>query len=121
MQEVPQDEFKDHNLFVGPILCVLCSSGSKFLKPVTIQLPICLRDKLVNIPHPSECRVRVFFHNSRRKTRSWDEISDKLENSSSYDGKLVKFKVRGFSRYVYRCFNLRCRIKASRPKGNMES
>ena len=102
MQEVPQDEFNDHKLFVGPILRVLCSSGSKFLKPVTIQLPISLRDKVVKIPHPSECRVRVFFLNSRRKTRAWDEISDKLENSSSYDGKLVKFKVRGFSRYVYR-------------------
>ena len=100
VQQVPQDEFKDHDLFVGPILRVLCSSGSTFLEPVTIQLPVSLRDNLANIPQP--CRVRVFFLNSERKTREWDEISDKLENPASYNGNLVKFKVRGFSMYVYR-------------------
>ena len=102
VQEVPQDEFQGHDLFSGPILRVLCSSRATFLKLVTIQLPVSLGNKLVNIPQPSARRVRIFFLSTERETKEWIEISDKLENPASYDGKLVKFKVRRFSGYVYR-------------------
>ena len=102
VQEVPQDEFQRHDLFCGPILRVLCSSKATFLEPVTIQLPVSLGNKLVNIPQPSDCRVRIFFRSPERETKEWVEISDKLENPASYDGKLVKFKVQRFSGYVYR-------------------
>ncbi|XP_044176229.1 uncharacterized protein LOC122959173 [Acropora millepora] len=100
VQEVPQNEFQGHNLFVGPILHVLCTSRATFLKPVTIKLPVSLGDKLVNIPQPSECRVRVFFLNSEREKKEWIEISDELENPPNYDGKLVTFKVQRFSGYA---------------------
>jgi len=72
------------------------------LEPVTIQLPVSLGNRLVNVPQPSECRVRVFFRSAERGTKEWVEISDKLEIPASYDGKLVKFKVQRFSGYVYR-------------------
>ena len=72
------------------------------MEPVTIQLPVFLGNKLVNIPRPSMCRVRVFFLRGERETKEWIEISDELENPASYDGKLVKFKVRRFSGYVQR-------------------
>ncbi|XP_074621186.1 uncharacterized protein LOC141879794 isoform X5 [Acropora palmata] len=101
VQEVPQDEFQDHGLFCGPILRLLCSSRATFLKPVTIQLPVSLGNKLVNIPQPAECRVRIFFLSSERETKEWVEISDKLENPASYDGKLVKFKVQHFSGFAF--------------------
>ncbi|XP_015768822.1 PREDICTED: uncharacterized protein LOC107347436 [Acropora digitifera] len=101
VQEVPQDEFQDHGLFCGPILRLLCSSRATFLKPVTIQLPVSLGNKLVNIPQPAECRVRIFFLSSERETKEWVEISDKLENPASYDGKLVKFKVQNFSGFAF--------------------
>ena len=100
VQEVPQDEFQGHGLFCGPILRILCSSSATFLEPVTIQLPVSLGNELVNIPQPSDCRVRIFFLSPERKTKEWIEISDKLENPASYDGKLVKFKVQRFSGYV---------------------
>ena len=102
VQEVPQDEFQRHDLFCGPILRVLCSSKATFLEPVTIQLPVSLGNKLVNIPQPSDCRVRILFLSPEGETKEWVEISDKLENPASYDGKLVKFKVQRFSGYVYR-------------------
>ena len=102
VQEVPQNEFQSHSLFYGPILRVLCSSRATFLQPVTIQLPISLGNKPVNIPQPSECRVRIFFLSPEREPKEWIEISDKLETPASYDGKLVKFKVQRFSGYVYR-------------------
>ena len=71
------------------------------MEPVTIQLPVSLGNRLVNVPQPSECRVRVFFRSAERGTKEWVEISDKLEIPASYDGKLVKFKVQRFSGYVY--------------------
>ncbi|XP_015775967.1 PREDICTED: uncharacterized protein LOC107354065 isoform X14 [Acropora digitifera] len=101
VQEVPQDEFQRHDLFCGPILRVLCSSKATFLEPVTIQLPVFLGNKLVNIPQPCDCRVRIFFLSPERETKEWVEISDKLENPASYDGKLVKFKVQRFSGYAF--------------------
>ena len=72
------------------------------MEPVTIQLPVSLGNKLVNIPQPSECRVRIFFLSPERGIKEWVEISDELENLASYDGKLVKFQVHRFSRYVYK-------------------
>ena len=99
VQEIPQDEFRGRHLFAGPILHVLCCSRATFLEPVTIQLPVSLGDKLVNIPHPSKCRVRIFFLSSEREMKEWIEISDELKEPASYDGKFVKFKVQSFSRY----------------------
>ena len=97
---MPQDEFQGLDLFAGPILHVLCPSRAAFLEPVTIQLPLSLGNKLVNIPDPSVCRVRVFFLSSEQETKEWIEISNELEHPASYDGKFIKFKVRHFSRYV---------------------
>ena len=102
VQEVPQHELQGRNLFAGPILRVLCTSRAKFLKSVTIKLPVSLGDKLVYIPQPSVCRVRIFFLNSEREPKEWIEISDELENPANYDGKLVTFKVQRFSGYVDR-------------------
>ena len=102
VQEVPQNEFQGRNIFVGPILHILCTSRATFLKPVTIKLPVSLGDKLVNIPQASVLRVRVLFLNSERETKEWIEISDELENPAYYDGKLVTFKVQRFPGYVDR-------------------
>ena len=103
VQEVPQDVFQGRDIFAGPILRVLCSSRATFLEPVTIQLPVSLGGSVLNIPHDTVCRVRVFYLSSERETREWVEISNELENPASFDGRVVKFKVRGFSRYaVYR-------------------
>ncbi|XP_067020029.1 uncharacterized protein [Acropora muricata] len=99
VQEVPQDKFQGRGLFSGPILRVLCSSRATFLKPVTIQLPVSLGNKLVDIPQPSNCGVRIFFHSIEGETWQWVEISDRLENCASYDGKVVKFMVQGFIRF----------------------
>ena len=100
VQEVPQDEFENVDLFAGPILRILGSPKAEFLKPVTIQLPVCLREKTPTIPNPSMCRVRIFFLRSETESKEWIEISSELENPATYDGKVVKFQVRRFSGYV---------------------
>lgn len=101
VQEVPQDKFQGHGLFCGPILRVQCSSEATFLEPVTIQLPVSLGNKLVDIPRPSKCHVRILFHSSERECWQWVDFSDRLENPASYDGNVVKFMVQRFSEYVY--------------------
>ena len=98
VEEVPQDEFEGHDLFCGPILHVICSSRATFLEPVTIQLPVSRGSKVVNVQRPSACRVRLFVRNPERETKEWVEISDKLENPASYDGKVVTLKAPRFSR-----------------------
>ncbi|XP_067047117.1 uncharacterized protein [Acropora muricata] len=107
VQEVPQDEFLDVDLFAGPILRIFGSPKAEFLKPVTIQLPVCLREKNMTIPNPSMCRVRIFFLRSETESKDWIEISSDLENPATYDGKVVKFQVRRFSGYA--CFLDWCR------------
>ncbi|XP_044170022.1 uncharacterized protein LOC122954060 [Acropora millepora] len=102
VQEVPQDEFQDLDLFAGPILRILGSPKAEFSKPVTIQLPVCLREKTPTIPNPSMCRVRIFFLRSETESKDWIEISSELENPPTYDGKVVKFQVQRFSGYT--CF-----------------
>ena len=97
VEEVSQDEFEGEDVFCGPILHVICSSRATFLEPVTIQLPVSLGSKVVNVQRPSACRVRLFVLNSERETKKWVEISDKLENPASCDGKVVTFKAPRFS------------------------
>ncbi|XP_067018270.1 uncharacterized protein [Acropora muricata] len=101
VQEVPQDVFQGRDIFAGPILRVLCSSRATFLEPLTIQLPVSLGGSVLNIPHDTVCRVRVFYLSSEKETREWVEISNELENPASFDGRVVKFKVRGFSRFTF--------------------
>lgn len=104
MRFLKQDDFQGRDLFAGPIHGVLCSSRVTFLEPFTMQLPVSFRVSVVSIPHPSVClfRISFFFLCSKRETMEWTEISDELENPTSYDGEVVKFKVRGFTGYVYR-------------------
>ena len=97
VQEVPQDELQGLDLFAGPILHILDSSKAELLKTVTIQLPVCLREKEMTIPDPSMCRVRIFVLPTETETMDWIEISSDLENPATYDGKVVKFQVRRFS------------------------
>ncbi|XP_015775029.1 PREDICTED: uncharacterized protein LOC107353219 isoform X2 [Acropora digitifera] len=102
VQEVPQDEFQDLHLFAGPILHISDSSETEFLKPVTVQLPVCLREKTPTIPNPSMWRARIFYLRSETESKEWIEISSELDNPATYDGKVVKFQVRRFSGYA--CF-----------------
>ena len=98
MQEVPGEEFKDQDVFLGPILRVSCSQIVEFSKPVTIQLPVSLRSDQERIPVPSTCRVRVLFLNSDGEDKKSMEITDDLRSPVNFDGKFVSFQVERFSR-----------------------
>ena len=101
MQEVPGEEFEGKGVLVGPILRIVCTEIVEFLKPVTIQLPICLGDEQQGIPDLSTCRIRVLFLKSHDEQKEWVEITDNLTNPPSTDGNIVQFQVQRFSGYVY--------------------
>lgn len=99
MQEVLSEDFKGKEFLVGPILRISCSEVVEFLSPVTIQLPVSLRDEQLDIPDASKCRVRVLFLRSADGQKEWVEITEDVRNSTRFDGRTVRFQVQRFSGY----------------------
>ena len=102
-------------MLAGPILSVLCSKEVEFQEPVTVQLPLSLRDtdqaaELLGIPDLSFVRARVLLQSSDGTEREWTEITD--DSPPWLEGTLIKFSVKHFSRYakvtirfqIVRCF-----------------
>ena len=83
-------------MLFGPVLRIVCSQVH-FLKPVTIQLPVSLRNGQEGIPDPLKCRVRVFFLRPDGEQKEWIEITNDLVNPASFDGTIVRFQVERFS------------------------
>ena len=89
----------------GPILSVLCSKEVEFQEPVTVQLPLSLRDtdqaaELLGIPDLSFVRARVLLQPSDGTEREWTEITDVLDSPPWLEGNTIKFSVKHFSRYA---------------------
>lgn len=99
MQEFPSKEIKRKELLAGPILRISCDKEVEFQEPVTLQLPLSLREK-PKIPDSSLVRARVLFQRSDGENRQWTEITDSLESPPSFDETVIRFSVRHFSGYV---------------------
>ena len=97
VQEVPNEEFEEEGVFLGPILRIKCFEVVQFFRPVTIQLPVSLRDRQDFKPDPIKCRVRVFFLNCEDQEKEWTELTDLVE-PTQFDSKFVRIKVQRFSR-----------------------
>ena len=101
VQEVSNEEFEVEGKFLGPVLRIKCFQAVQFLKPVTIQLPISLREQQDLNLNPSTCLVRVLFLKSDNDKKEWIEITDDLVKPPSLDRKFVRFHVERFSAYSY--------------------
>ena len=85
----------------GPILRITTAKTVEFQEPVTIQLPLSLREEQsCDIPDLSVVRIRILFKESSNEKQEWTEITKKLESPPTCDGTVVKFSVRHFSEYV---------------------
>ena len=60
VQEVPNKEFEEEGVFLGPILRIECFEVVQFLRPVTIQLPVSLRDRQDCNPDPNTLHYLPF-------------------------------------------------------------
>ena len=101
VQEVPNEEFKVEGKFLGPVLRIKCFEAVQFLKPVTIQLPISLREQEDLNLNPTTCLVRVLLLKSDNDQKEWIEITDDLVKPPSLDRKFVRFNVERFSGYSH--------------------
>ena len=101
VQEVSNEEFKAEGKFLGPVLRINCFEAVQFLKPVTIQLPISLREQEYLNLDLTTCLVRVLFLTSDNDQKKWIEITDDLVKPPSLDRKFVRFNVERFSAYSY--------------------
>ena len=100
VQEVLNEAFEGDGKFLGPVLRIKCVEAVQFLKPVTIQLPISLREQEDMNLNPTTCHVRVLFLKSDHDgQKEWIDITDDLVNPPSLDGKFVRFHVKRFSGY----------------------
>ena len=101
VQEVSNEQFEAEGKFLGPVLRIKCFEAVQFLKPVTIQLPISLREQEdLNLNHTT-CEVRVLFLKSDNDQKEWIEITDDLVKPPSLDRKFVRFNVERFSAYSH--------------------
>ena len=98
VQEVPNEDFEEEGVFHGPILRIKCFEVVQFFRPVTIQLPVSLRDRQDVKLDPSKCHVRVFFLNCEEEKKKWTEPTDLVE-PTKFDGKFVRIqhKIQRFS------------------------
>ena len=96
VQEVPNKEFEEEGVFLGPILRIKCFEVVQFLRPVTIQLPVSLRDQEDFNPDPTKCHVRVLFLNCEEEKKEWTELTDLVE-PTQVDAKFVRIQVQRFS------------------------
>ena len=96
VQEVPNKEFEEEGVFLGPILRIKCFEVVQFFRPVTIQLPVSLRDRQDFKPDPSKYRVRVLFLNCEEEKKEWTELTDLVE-PTQFDAKCVRIQVQRFS------------------------
>ena len=96
VQEIPNKEFKEEDVFLGPILRIKCFEVVQFFRPVTIQLPVSLRDQQDFNPDPTKCHVRVLFLNCEEEKKEWTELTDLVE-PTQFDAKCVRIQVQRFS------------------------
>ena len=101
VQEVSNEEFEAEGKFLGPVLRIKCFEAVQFLKPVTIQLPISLREQEDLNLNPTTCLVRVLFLKSDDDQKEWIEITDDLVKPPSLDRNFVRFNVEQFSGYSH--------------------
>ena len=99
VQEVPNEEFEENGIFLGPVLRINCNEAVQFLKPVTIQLPISLREEKVLNLNPTTCHVRVLFLKSDNDQKEWIDITDDLVKPPRLVRQFVRFYAERFSGY----------------------
>lgn len=94
-------------MLAGPILRISCDREVEFQEPVTIQLPLSLREKPdIDVPDLLLVRARVLFQQSEGEHRGWREITENLEPPPIFDGAVIRFSVRHFSGYAKAAFFL---------------
>ena len=98
MQEFPSSEVKEEGMLVGPVLHISSSQNIEHLYPVTIKLPLTLRESKQDFAELSNEVIRILYLDSESKSQTWTDITDQLEEPVLVTDGKVAFKVKHFCR-----------------------
>lgn len=98
MQEFPSSELKGESLLVSPILDISSSWNISRLKPVTIKIPLTLREGKKELAQLFPGHLRILHCNSGADSHAWKDITEQLDESASITDGTVTFKLKHFSR-----------------------
>lgn len=83
---------------VGPILDISSSCNIPHLEPVTIKIPLTLREGKRELAQLFPGRMRILHCNSGDDLHAWEDITEQLEEPASITDGTVTFKMKHFSR-----------------------
>ena len=93
VQEVPNDDYEEQRVFLGPILHISCSLDIELQEPALIRIPITLQQDQIKLPDLSSSHVRIFYRNKKDKSKEWVEITRQLKMKAQIENGVVTFQV----------------------------
>ena len=98
MQEFPSGELKGDGVLVGPVLEISSSQEIACVEPVTINIPLTLREGKRELTQLFPGHVRILHSDSGDESQTWEDITEQLEEPAVIVDGIVAFKVKHFSR-----------------------
>lgn len=98
MQEFPSNELKGEGVLIGPVLHISSFQKTECLEPVTIKIPLSLREGTRELAQLFPGHVRILHSDSGDESNLWEDITEQLEEPAAISDGIVAFKVKHFSR-----------------------
>ena len=96
VQEIPSNEVEDIGILCGPVIHISSSQNIEHMEPVTIKVPLALRESKHDLSELSNEVIRISYLDSKGK--QWRDITGQLEGPVAVKDGIVEFKVKHFSR-----------------------
>ena len=96
VQEFPSNEVEDIGILCGPVVHILSSQNIEHMEPVTIKVPLALRESKHDLSELTNEVIRISYFDSEGK--QWRDITGQLEGPVAVKDGIVEFKVKHFSR-----------------------
>ena len=95
VQEFPSNEVEDIGILCGPVIHISSSQNIEHMEPVTIKVPLALRESKHDLSELSNEVIRISYLDSEGK--QWRDITGQLEGPVAVKDGIVEFKVKHFS------------------------
>ena len=100
VQEFPSNEVEDIGILCGSFIHISSSRNIVHVEPVTIKVPLALRESKHDFSELSNEVIRISYLDSEGKpwNASWTDITGQLEGPITVKDGIVEFKVKLFCR-----------------------
>ena len=96
VQEFPSNEVEDLGVLCGPVVHISSSQNIEHMEPVTIKVPLALRESKHDLSELSNEVIRISYLDSAGK--QWKDITGQLEEPVTVKNGILEFKVKHFCR-----------------------